>query len=104
LLQTRTLWLPGPQTEGEGAVDCAGGIGLPDDGLVCVPNVLVCASAAASGRLNKNRKASNPRLIIPHARSSSFALHVRPQRISHHADCAQKQHLKSTVSRQYGAP
>lgn len=68
MLQTRTLWLLGPQTEGEGAVDCAGGIGLPNDWpcvpwLPCVPCKLVCASAPDWSNSNR-RKADNPRLIM----------------------------------------
>lgn len=67
-MQTRTLWLLGPQTEGEGAVDCAGGIGLPNDWpcvpwLPCVPCKLVCASAPDWSNSNR-RKADNPRLIM----------------------------------------
>jgi hypothetical protein len=62
LLQTRTLWLPGPQTLGVGASDCAGGIRLPDDWL-WLPCVVVCASAAGWSNSNKKRT-GNPRLIM----------------------------------------
>ncbi|MFZ2018587.1 MAG: hypothetical protein WAU90_07945, partial [Methyloceanibacter sp.] len=67
LLQTRTLWLPAPQTEAEGASDCAGGIGLPDPscGVLCGrrPWLRVCASAGDWNN-SKRKRIGNTRFII----------------------------------------
>jgi hypothetical protein len=60
LLQTRTLWLPGLQSDGGGLIDWVGGVPISPwlPGTAWLPRLVVCAPAAP-GRMAKKSAINN---------------------------------------------
>ena len=67
-LHTRTLWLPAPQADGLGAIDCAGGIGFPVEG-VCVPCCWAMSAVACMASRRPKAKIATLVMSITHPRS-----------------------------------